>query len=373
MDLTTHFVLSITSSTIIATEAVTLALVRIPKGKGWRRSNTARWILVASFLTLAVSGYFKIGDEQYKLMSIITICIAAFQALLFSYTATVFIAPSMVTARRMASQLAIITAYVCTAVTIAMLLPQYATAVRYAAITVYCMQLCYHTLHYRKVSAIAKTKLEAFYDEYVDSRLRPVNILFYSALAIGVLAVVFSVIPITNARYNVFVGGYTLYYMWVGAMVINYFMLGDFFVKAETRIVETEPCVSASTAAPGSTPNQSIPDGLDDALSQWVSERRYTISDISTDQVADDLGVTRQQLAAYFQSRHHTTFRSWRIKLRIGEAQRLLRENKGIKISSLHELVGFSDRSNFHNKFVEITGMTPKAYQQQARQAETAS
>ncbi len=363
MDLNTHFMLSIASSAVIATVAVTLAMVHLPRSKGWRRSNAARWTLVASFITLAASGCFKVGDDTRELMSMATICVGSYQALLFAYTATAFVAPLAVTVKRTAAIFAAVTAAVGAVTAIMVWLPQYGTAALVAALAAYCVQLCAHTVRYRKMEAEAKAKLETFYDEDVDHRLRPVNRLFYSALCIGIMAAVFAAIPISNLCYSVFVAIYTLYYVWVGAMVINYFIAGDFFVKAAERQTVSETAASATAKAKPDT-DSGATEALNKAIAGWVERRGYTQCDVSTDQIALELGVTRQQLASYFQSTFHTTFRSWRLRLRLEEAQRLIRETPDLKVSQLHEMVGFNDRSNFHNKFVELTGMTPKAYQQ---------
>ena len=77
------------------------------------------------------------------------------------------------------------------------------------------------------------------------------------------------------------------------------------------------------------------------------------------------MGVSRNEFITYFQHVHNTTFRSWRMRLRLEEAERLIRSTPGLQVSCLYELVGFNDRSNFHTKFTEFTGMTPRAYQQE--------
>ena len=84
IDLTTHYVLSVTSSTIIGTAAVFLAFTRIPREEKWARISRARWILFATFIILAVSGYFKVSDEDPELLSLTTLCVASYQALLFT-------------------------------------------------------------------------------------------------------------------------------------------------------------------------------------------------------------------------------------------------------------------------------------------------
>ena len=56
-----------------------------------------------------------------------------------------------------------------------------------------------------------------------------------------------------------------------------------------------------------------------------------------------------------------TTFRTWRIALRIEEAKRLLREEK-VPVATVHKMVGVADKSNFHKQFRQVTGMTPREF-----------
>lgn len=69
----------------------------------------------------------------------------------------------------------------------------------------------------------------------------------------------------------------------------------------------------------------------------------------------------------YFAKYEHITFREWRTQLRIKEAERILCEEDGVVVSSLHELVGVSDKSNFRRSFKQIIGMTPNEYRKQVR------
>ena len=63
----------------------------------------------------------------------------------------------------------------------------------------------------------------------------------------------------------------------------------------------------------------------------------------------------------YFTNRLHTTFRTWRLTLRVEEAKRLLRDEDA-PTSSVHTMVGVSDKSNFHKQFCKLVGMTPREY-----------
>lgn len=356
IDLTTHYVLSITSSTIIGTAAIFLALTRIPREERWMKISRARWILFATFVILAVSGYFKVSDEDPELLSLTTLCVASYQALLFTYTASVLISPAGVSRIRFTTVFVVITFMVILLAAFKVFLPVAFRVVWALAVVACCIQLGIHTIMFRELSLVAKKHLENFYDENVDHYLRPVKALFYSALAIGIMALAFSIAPMRNLAYNIFVAFYTVYYLWVASSVMNYNVVGDFFLRAEVRCENTETPKKADVSPEGYMPQLRI------ELNNWVKKRCYLKNETSTDRIAGELGVTRQQLSAYFMHVHHTSFRSWRMTLRLQYAQELITTSKNLKISRLYEMVGFNDRSNFHNEFRKFTGLPPQAY-----------
>ena len=356
IDLTTHYVLSITSSTIIGTAAVFLALTRIPHGGKWAAVSRARWILFATFAILALSGYFKVSDENPTLLSLTTLCVGSYQALLFTYTASVLASPGGVSRRKFTTVLAAVTAAVAALAATLVWFPHEFHIAWPAAVAAYCVQLCIHTVSFRDLSRTAQEQLESFYDENVDHYLRPVKALFYSALGVGVFALVFAIVPLRNLGYNVFVAFYTVYYIWVASTVINYSVTGDFFIRAEAQPNDGKQDKLIDVSPEGYMPQLKI------ELNNWVRRRGYLRIETSTDKIAEELGVTRLQLSAYFKYVHHTSFRSWRMALRLQYAQELIRNDKNLKISHLYGMVGFNDRSNFHNEFRKYTGLSPQTY-----------
>ncbi|MGN0281840.1 MAG: helix-turn-helix domain-containing protein, partial [Prevotella sp.] len=162
-------------------------------------------------------------------------------------------------------------------------------------------------------------------------------------------------------------------YIYVAVAVMNYCFDGDFFlVPAKGLATETsyhkgsppspQAASNALVADEGSEVTEPTFDALEQALNAWVIRREFTKRDVSTDEVAEHLHATRQQLAAYFKTVHNTTFRSWRQQLRLEYAQTLIHDNPDLPLAHLHELVGFNDRSNFHNAFRKFTGTTPQEY-----------
>lgn len=100
IDMLIHFALSITSSAVIATAALVLAFLRIPHGEQWNKLSRARWILFATFALLSISGYFKSSGKDTELLSLVTLSVASFQALLFTYTSSTLIAPASFSLRK---------------------------------------------------------------------------------------------------------------------------------------------------------------------------------------------------------------------------------------------------------------------------------
>ena len=64
----------------------------------------------------------------------------------------------------------------------------------------------------------------------------------------------------------------------------------------------------------------------------------------------------------YFTDRLGIDFRSWRTELRIKEAKEMLLTHKDYSINFISEVVGFSDRSNFHRQFTKSVGCSPKEW-----------
>ena len=105
---------------------------------------------------------------------------------------------------------------------------------------------------------------------------------------------------------------------------------------------------------------------LERALRIWVEEKRYRESCINRDQIAVQLNTTRAFLNRYFTQILKTDFNTWRTRLRIDDAKKTLLSHRELPIDLVGEMVGFSDRSNFHRQFTKLTGKTPKLWRESA-------
>ena len=95
-----------------------------------------------------------------------------------------------------------------------------------------------------------------------------------------------------------------------------------------------------------------------------MAQKRYCEYDKSREEIAAELGTTKEALHHYFMVKKGIDFKSWRTELRIEEAKRMLIENKEFSINIIGEMSGFSDRSNFHRQFVKLVGCSPKQWRE---------
>ena len=91
-----------------------------------------------------------------------------------------------------------------------------------------------------------------------------------------------------------------------------------------------------------------------------MEKKKYREYDKSRDEIAMEIGVNKELMNQYFSQVLGKDFRTWRTELRIEDAKRLLLSDRKSSTNFIGEMVGFSDRSNFHRQFTRIVGCSPK-------------
>lgn len=362
-----HDALSFVSAVATAVSALLMAGICVPRTERWRSYRRMRTILVTSYLVLSLSNFITslllVEEESPRLQGTLTLIVASFQALLFTATCLTFVRPLMVTRRRLTVHFSLITLVGILLLTLMALAPGAFLVAFWVSVVGYAAQLTAYTLMFRRSFAQCTHRLEQHYDEEESGRLSWIQRCFYGALAIGIMALAFSLPCIGMVYHECFTVIYTAYYVYMCHCMMDYRTDSTFIVKVMGQPQPSAENVSAEDSPEG---HQDQPDSreqaLEEALEQWTRDKLFRLADISSDEVAAQLGTTRRYLSWYFTTRKHTTFRSWRLKLRIAEAERILRECPGTTVAELHELVGMGDRSNFHKHFRLATGFTPSEY-----------
>lgn len=362
-----YYVLTFATSSVIMVLAAMLAGMHIPPDEKLSNLRSARFYLSLSYLVLGISGFFSFfiqrETEDKMLLASSTLVIASYQALLFTYTILALIQPLYVKRRMIVWQLAIITAASALLLAALLLLPHSSFLIVFAvAVTAYFFQITFYTHTFRSQYKVCLNSLEKYYEEDEKIRLRWTRFGFYSALAVGILALVS--LFMDYYFYALFSVIYTIYYAYMAARLYNYQIDFQFAIPVITqREDEEKPQETVDDEESARLAAQS--EQFRRVLARWVADRKFTETDISVEEIAQSLGVSRSFLQYYFRTYMQTDFRIWRSGLRIEEAQSILRDNPGISLENVRELVGFNHRANFHQQFQKITGLTPTEYREQ--------
>lgn len=100
-------------------------------------------------------------------------------------------------------------------------------------------------------------------------------------------------------------------------------------------------------------------DSLERTLSVWLENKGWRIPVRTAVEAAERLNTDTGTLHRYFRQRYGMDFRTWRTRLRLEDAKRMLAENPAMQAAEAARRVGFSNRSNFARQFRDYTGFTP--------------
>ncbi|HAA17189.1 MAG TPA: hypothetical protein DCE41_37940 [Cytophagales bacterium] len=107
---------------------------------------------------------------------------------------------------------------------------------------------------------------------------------------------------------------------------------------------------------------------LEQELQQLIQvEKRHLEAGYTLAQLANELGVPSTKVSQWINTQHGVNFREYLNKLRIEEAQLLLREKPQLTVEGVGYEVGYQSKSTFFAAFKKQTGETPAAYQRRIR------
>lgn len=374
MNETTYKILMGASAFMIAMLGGMLATTTILPEDGLEKLRKARNILVPSYFVLALLSLvccFTGYDRRIEPAS--TLFVASFQALLFTMSMLVFIRPGEVRWSMVFRQAGAIAVAGATLFITLFCFTDYYLWFFYTGIAAYIIQLIIYTRKFTQAYRKTVQEVEDYYDEDGENRLTWVKTGFYSALAVGVMAI--SVLFFTD-WYKFFVPLYVLYYSFMVMWFVNYYRRMKFAIPViaaappeakvyvtpiETDMVETGKSVKEDRETPETiflTKEQL----LKERLQKYVDEKEYCEKDIPSGIVVDSFGVPQSFFRQYMKDHYGMDFRPWRKELRLREAARLFTENPGYTIEEVCEMVGYNNSGNFNRDFKKMMGMTPKSY-----------
>lgn len=100
------------------------------------------------------------------------------------------------------------------------------------------------------------------------------------------------------------------------------------------------------------------------AILGWIRSKNFLIDRMSLRDVADMLGIQPSQLSHFFRQQFGMTFWEYRKRMRIKEAERLMKRYPLQSTTLIARSVGIDDRGNFRRDFIAVEGISPTLWRQ---------
>ena len=106
---------------------------------------------------------------------------------------------------------------------------------------------------------------------------------------------------------------------------------------------------------------KAAPDDTSRLIVEYVIANAFD-PDLGLQEMSEAFGLSADYISAMIKRETGSAFKEYLTMLRIGEARRLLNEDKGLSVSDVAFKVGYRKTSNFSKKFKELTGSLPSQF-----------
>ncbi len=337
--------------------AVCLFFLYIPPKAVLRNYRVARYVMGGAYLFYAVCIYLEYHvfdvDGNLAVSKPIILFIACFQAFLFTYTMITLIRLNYLTLAKVLAEFALIVI-----ISVALFVTHlcYHGAVAqwsfWIFVVFYMALLVRYVLMFNKEYKRYESKMDEYYSDEDTRRLYWVKRSFYISLAVGVLALLYALVP-TAAVGMVFMAIVVVFYAAFGIRFVNYVL---HFQSIEAAIA----------------PHEDVGDellGVDDELMQRIEDimehdKLYRKSDLSVADLAERLNERSRTISLVISTSRQMNFKSYINEYRVTEAKRLIDEDKSNRrtIDAIASEAGFANRSSFYRVFKRSQGVSPSDY-----------
>ena len=366
--------------------AFILMIIKIPHTEYAKRLNTAKVTIAVSFLVcgfmMAFSLYKYPSVWGYETFSSITMLItASFSTMAISYSMINILDEKAVTGNTF-----VINAFLLAASSFALIEAFLGENNRLhfiialtAALLLFVSQSIYYIVKFDKAYRKSLKILSAYYDEDEDHKIRWLRFCYIIAMLTDIFLLVYMLLH--NGFMKVYIAWYILFILYFSANFISF--LGshkmvldafahrtlsgqDLFPPKTQKLKEQEPAIDRKQRE---TEFRTISRNI----KQWVADKKYREYDKTREEIAEEMGTTKEMLQLFFNIKIKQDFRNWRTELRINDAKRMLLEDRQASTNLIGEMCGFSDRSNFHTQFVKLVGCSPKKWRETEGKPDSAS
>lgn len=217
----------------------------------------------------------------------------------------------------------------------------------------YVFQLVYLTqLFFRQVKLFGN-EMANYFSECSNQCLPWVKYCFYTALSVGIGAVL-SCFMLADSWLFIFTVIYTLFYLGFGIYYIQY----------PRRFVYIEPVIYPPGSVTDKVPNIKKRLVWDELKGKVIADKYYLTLGVNIEDMAQYLKIGRTTLSTFINNEEGMNFNVWINSLRVEEAKNLLTNYPEYSLTQISELVGYSEPSNFSRQFKLITNESPSVWRQ---------
>lgn len=349
-----YFQVILGSSCCLTATGLLLAAVKTPTDERAAKFVGAKHGLTVAMLLLGALNMLQIGfdpdGDRHYLGSMIALAVSFVQAMIFTNAVIVLISPSEVTLRRIFQQVGSIALTDAILVGAYALLPlQHFFYVYELCIILYIALLIAYTHWYLRCYRQFVGQISAYYEEdEIERSLRWLGILFWVALAVGVLSLLMLIDSRTiDACLTALLA---IFYVFFAACFINYQLRHPIILPVLAKVPKT------------TTADSPFMSEHPDKLMVWIERKGYLETSMAVEDIARELDMSIGQFHQYFDKVVGENFRTWRIRKRIEHARQLLEEHPDWPVTRIARESGFNDRSNFYLQFKRFTGQSVTDY-----------
>lgn len=354
--------------------AFILLIIKIPRTEYSKRLATAKNTVAVSFLACGFLMLFSLSEQDvsdYEIFSsIVMLAAVSFSSMALSYSMM-----DLLSRRPMDGTKFIFNIFLggisCTAMIYGFVEGYWTLYIigLIVSLVLFVGQSIYYIVMFDRAYKSALKELEAYYDDDEGHKLRWIRFCYILAMLVDMFLLVYLLLPRSFMKW--YIAWYVLYMLYftgnfisflgshkltLDAFAHNTLSGGDFLSVRNSRKRRKD---SARVL------NLKVEEefkGLEASIRQWVADRKYREYDRSREDVAMELGTTKEILQQYFTLKVGQDFRSWRTALRVEDAKAMILKDKNLSVNYIGEICGFSDRSNFHRQFTKIVGCSPKKW-----------
>ena len=359
---------------VSASLAVVMLLIKVPHTEHATRLTRAKSLVALSYLFCAfIFGYTLSHHdiEQYGLFSAMTLLInVAFSTATLSFSLINLLGHRYVDFSKL-----LVSIFAIFIVSMALIEVFFNgeknvfNIVLVTSIAMFTSMCIYYIIIFDKWYKHSIMLLEKYYDEDEEHKLKWIKFCFILAMLTEMFVLVY--LFFLRGFMFIYIGFYILFLLYFAGNFISFIgshkllldAFGHWTISQANKSSKKKRTARKKKKAAGTV---SIDDlgSVKPLLDEWVRQKRYREYDKSREEIAAEIGTSKELLNQYFAQEMGKDFRTWRTELRIEDAKALLLSDKKMSSNLIGEMVGFSDRSNFHRQFTRLVGCSPKKWRE---------